>query len=210
MKKLLSVLLLALLLTGCGNFQQNYNSHSDETTLQENLNKVEDTTIPPQTTVEPTIDFTVVRYGDIIKTNFIEMSINKVSTAQELKPSDTSGAYSYYPDEENETYFFLTGNIKNIGTDSYSVEEMNVQFTFDGKYNYQGFIAADDGGHNFYGDRVKPFGTVKYYMYASIPDELIRSYSTCTIKFAFHENCDYDYSTDFSKYEYLYELTVSK
>lgn len=209
MKKVFVLMMIAFLLTGCATTPpQNSNEAALQTTS--NINKVEETTLSQKMETEPSISFETVNYGEIIKTDFIEMSIDKVSTMQEILPSDTSGVYSYYPDEEDETYFYLTGTIKNIGTDSYSVEEMNIQFTFDGKYNYYGYIAADDGGNDFYNDYVKPFGKIKYYMYASIPDELIKTYSTCTIKFAFHENLDYDYSNDFSKYEYLYELNVVK
>ena len=138
------------------------------------------------------------------------MTIKKASTSQELKPTDTSSVYSYMPDKDNETYFYVTGNMKNVGGDSYSVEDMNIQMTFDDKYNYTGYIAADDGGNDFYGDYVKPFGSVKYYMYASVPDELINSYSTCKIQFGFHDNFRHDYKTDFSLYEYCYEINLTK
>ena len=155
-------------------------------------------------------EFIQVNFGDSIKTDFVEMTIERASIAQELKPTDTSGVYSYMSDKENETYFYITGSMKNIGGDSYSVEEMNIQMTFDGKYNYSGHIAADDGGNDFYGDTVKPLGSVKYYMYALVPDELIESYSTCVVRFAFHDNFKHDYHSDFNLYEHCYTITLSK
>ena len=152
--------------------------------------------------------FTQLHFGDSIVTDFVEMTVETFGTAQELYPTDTSGVYSYYSDKENETYFFLIGTIKNIGGNSYSVEEMNIQLTFDGKYNYTGYIAADDGGNDFYGDVVNPLCSVKYYMYASVPDELINTYTTCTVKFAFQENFEHDYHSDFEKFAYCYTITV--
>lgn len=154
--------------------------------------------------------FSQVNLGDSITTDFVEMTVEKAETAQELHPTDTSSVYSYMPDENGETYFYLFGAIKNISGDSYDVEDMNIVMTFDGKYNYTGYIAADDGGNDFYGNYVKPLVSVKYYMYASVPDELISSYSTCTVKFGFHENFDHDYETDFNGYEYCYSIDLTK
>jgi hypothetical protein len=227
-RSLLIILSLTLVvaLTGCG--ANTTNSVAEEqqevTDLEDNaseitsdtadldINKVSDDENSSNETVEEksTVEFTTLNFGDTISNDFIEMTINSASTSQELLPTDTSSVYSYMSDKDNETYFYIMGNIKNVGGDSYSVEDMNIQFTFDNKYNYTGYIAADDGGNDFYGDHVKPFGTVKYYMYASVPDELINSYSTCKVQFAFHENCEHDYKTDFSLYEYCYEINLTK
>ena len=162
------------------------------------------------TDASDTASFTNLNFGDQIKLDFVEMTITGASTSQELYPTDTSGVYSYYADKENETYFYIYGEIKNIGGNSYSVEDMNIQLTFDGKYNYTGYVAADDGGNDFYGDIVKPFGKVKIYIYASIPDELINSYTTCTVKFAFQDEFKNDYDTDFAKYKYCYKVDLVK
>ena len=175
------------------------------------VNKVGDANRPASSEADkPDTQFAKVNFGDTITTDFTEMTIDTAETAQELLPSDTSGVYSYIPDQDGETYFYLLGTIKNTAGDSYSVEDMNIVISFDNKYNYTGYIAADDGGNDFYGDYVKPFGSVKYYMYASVPDELINSYTTCTIRFGFHENFQHDYKTDFSVYEYCYEIDLTK
>ena len=87
---------------------------------------------------------------------------------------------------------------------------MAIQMTFDGKYNYPGYIAADDGGYDFFGNYVKPFGAVRYYMYTSIPDELMSQYSTCEVKFAFHDNFRPDFSSDFSKYENRFSVLIQR
>lgn len=156
------------------------------------------------------VHFTTLNFGDTISTDFVEMTIQKAETAQELYPTDTSGSYNYKPDQDGETYFYVLGTIKNTSGDSYDVEDMRIVMTFDGKYNYSGYIAADDGGNDFYGSYVKPFGSVKYYMYASIPDELISTYSTCVVKFAFHENFEHDRKSDFSVYEHCYEINLTR
>lgn len=137
-----------------------------------------------------------VNFGETITNDTLEIVIDTASTSQEIKPSDTSSVYSYIADKDGETYFFLTGNLKNIAGTDYDVDELNLDFCFDEKYNYTGRVLIDVGENDFYNTNVKPLQTVKYYMYASIPDEMINSYSTCTIQFAVKENA--------------YEITVTK
>lgn len=113
-------------------------------------------------------------------------------------------------DKENEKYFYLKGTLKNISGDSYDSEDIVAQITFDDKYNYNAYLKADDGGNDFYGHVVKPFGVVTYYIYASVPNELIEIYSTCTIKFGFKENFSGSYYDDFDECDYLYQISGSR
>jgi hypothetical protein len=85
---------------------------------------------------------------------------------------------------------------------------------FDEKYTYSGYVKADDGGNDFYNSTVKPFGSVKYYLVSSIPDELLTQYTSCEIKFGFTENFD-NYQVQYGgKYvdecDYLYKIVVSR
>lgn len=156
------------------------------------------------------LEFEAVNYGDKISLDFVEMSIDTASISEEIYPTDTSGVYSYKPDQDGEQYFYLSGTIKNTGGSAYSVEDMEIEFVFDDKYTYSGYLIADDGGNDFFGDYVKPFGSVKYYIYSSIPDELISTYSICNIKFAFNDNFDGGYSIEFENSDYLYQITISR
>ena len=211
---IMAMLLMVTLMVACGNSQTS-NGEGDNTSTQLNdENKVNQVTdndnvvSESQEADEP--EFTIINLGDNITTDFLEMTIESASEAQELKPTDTSSVYSYMPDKDAETYFYLTGNMKNVSGDTYSVEDMCATFCFDDKYNYTAYIAADNGGNDFYGDSVKPFGSVKYYLYSSIPDELINSYSTCVVKFGFHDNFEHDYKDDFNVYEHIYKITLTK
>lgn len=99
---------------------------------------------------------------------------------------------------------------------NYGVDNICVELNFDEKYKYNGHLIADDGGNDFYGDNVDPFDTVKFYMYSSIPDELINQYNKCTITFGFDENFGYNddntysYISSMDECKYTYEITVSK
>lgn len=157
-----------------------------------------------------------VHLGETITLDFMEMFIESASYTEELKPTDTSNVYSYYKDEPDKKYFYLQGTIKNIGRFNYGVDNICVELNFDEKYKYNGHLIADDGGNDFYGDNVDPFDSVKFYMYSSIPDELISQYNKCTITFGFNENFGYNddntysYISNMDKCEYIYKITVSK
>ena len=129
-----------------------------------------------------------VNFGETFSNEILEIVIDSASTMQEIKPSDTSGVYSYISDVPNETFFFLTGSAKNLSGEDYDVTEMQIDFCFDDAYNYSGNIVIDEGGDDFYNDNIKPLKTVKYYMYASVPDEMVDSYTTCSVQFSVKGN----------------------
>lgn len=156
------------------------------------------------------LKFEICNFGDMITTDFVEFTIETASILENLYPTDTSSSYSYIEGKDGEHFFCLIGTIKNIGGNAYDVKDMRIEMMFDNKYTYTGYVAADDGGRNFYGNNVKPLSTIKYYIYSSIPDELINSYSTCIIKFAFKENFEHELFTDFSLYDYRYQIELEK
>lgn len=161
---------------------------------------------------ESEIDFTTVNAGDKIENDFVQMTIDSASVGQELYPRDDGTNYflSGYGDKEDEQYLYIKGTIKNVFGSAYSADEMYVKFKFDDKYEYNGYVAVDDGTGDFYGDYMKPLTSADYYILASVPDEIINSYKTCEIKFAFHDNFKHDYSSDFGEYENRYVITVTK
>ncbi len=198
-------------LTGCTNKNEPTNPVLDINEVVKNQsNKVQNTDDNKDTSTEKEIEFKTVNYGDTISTEFVDMTIDSASSSEELYPTDTSGVYSYVKDTEGEKYFYLTGSLKNISGNSYDVQDIYAEMIFDNKYTYRAQLVDDNGGNDFYGHNVKPLGSVKYYLYSSIPDELIDSYNTCTIKFAFKENFEHDYHTDFSLYDYRYTITLDK
>lgn len=159
---------------------------------------------------------TTVNLGETVNLDFMEMLIESASYCEELKPTDTSSVYLYYEDESDKKYFYLQGTIKNIGGFTYGVDNICVELNFDDKYSYNGHLIADDGGNDFYGDNVDPFDSVKFYMYSSIPDELINQYKKCTISFGFDENFGYNSDNTYSfvpnmdECDYTYKITVLK
>lgn len=180
-------------------------------TLKEKVNTInDDTKKPEEEPKDNNSGFQEVFLGDTLELEFATITIDSAAWSDTLKPTDTSGVYSYMPDQENESYFYLSGTLKNTSGGSYSVEEIEAEFIFDNKYTYSAYVKADDGGNDFYGDYVKPLSSVKYYITTSLPDEIKDTYSTCTINLGFAENFNYISYKGFESCDYFYTITLTK
>ena len=151
-----------------------------------------------------------VALGDTISLEFVEISLDETGVSDEILPVDTSRGYSYISDNELEKYYYATGVLKNLSGNAYSADDIFAEMVFDGKYTYSANLIACAWSDSFYDDYVKPLGTVKYYIYASIPDELIESYSECVLTFGFADDFGVSkYSLSQDKCDYIYSLTIN-
>ena len=152
--------------------------------------------------------YTELKLGDTINLDFVDMTIDGTGTADKLVPTDTSKGYSYIADVENEQYYYINGTIKNLSGSNIDVKNIYIQFVFDNKYTYSGQMAACAHTNNFYGESVKPLGTVEYYIYASVPDELIEQYTQCDIIFGFKNEFAGSWFMKESDCEQLYKIVL--
>lgn len=235
MKKIISLSIIAcicLLMVACGGTVSNDNlqkqleeslakvdeletqlsdAKSKIAELEAKVNTVGDSTSKQQMETEQKDgEFVHLNLGDSVDLDFVQFTVENASWSDEIKPTDTSSVYSYMPDNENESYFWISGSMKNVSGESYSVEDMTAEIIFDDKYTYTAFLIADDGGNDFYGDYVKPLSSVKYYIYVSAPDEIKDIYSTASVKFGFQNDFEGSYYDEFDECDYLYEVNFHK
>ena len=147
-----------------------------------------------------------VSVGETVKKpDGIELTIDAVGTADRILPSAPGWVMiDNAPDLENETYFFISGTMKNLSGDTYSIGAVYSNFLFDGKYNYEGTIRHDTGDMLFFGP-IKPLETIPYYIYVSVPDELVGMYASFKIQLGFHNNFKTDMKPSFERFENQYE-----
>ena len=185
---------LAVLSSACGN---NTGKTSDVINQNNQVDKSE----------KGDAEFTTVNLGDTVTTDFISMSLDSVKTAAPNLESPKGNGY--LNGEDGKTFFYISGNAKNLNSDRYDLTDMYVVFTFDDKYNYIGAITPWKERLNV--NDVDPLETVEYNMYVDVPSEVIDSYSKCTVKFAFHKNLEHDaLADDFNDYEYCYQVNLDK
>ncbi len=160
----------------------------------------------------PAVEYTEINFGEQISLDFVEITIDGASSGDEIKPDNPQRVYSYLPDVDDEKYVYLYGTIKNVGGDQYEfADNIYVQFTFDDKYNYAGNITADEGGDfSYIYAHLDPLKSEKFYITASIPNELAEQYEKFTVKFGFAENFDGEFSIKENECDYLYSVTVVK
>lgn len=150
--------------------------------------------------------------GEAIILEFAELVFNNIQITDTIIPKDTSGVYMYYPDEEGSKFIDLSGSVKNISNEEIDVENITIQFVFDDKYKYEGFVIADAGVMRASDHYVNPLVSVDIHIIADIPDELIDSFENCKIRFGFKKGfsnvrnfedgigmCDYKYEVQYQK-----------
>ena len=199
--------------------QNTEDNQSSEVPVDEqdtNENKM-DTTVSdgPDTsneTQEPETTITEVNFTEQITTDFVEIVIDGASYGDEIKPDNPQRVYSYMSDQDGEKYVYLYGTIKNVSGETFEfADNMFAELVFDDKYIYSGSITADEGGDfSYIYASLKPLKSEKFYIIASIPDELEEQYTKVVVKFGFCENFNGPYNIQENECDYLYSVTVTR
>lgn len=132
-----------------------------------------------------------VTIGDVM-----ELTLESSEWVEEIKPSNTSGLYSYYENKDGEKYFVIKGKAKNIAGENLDIQYVNEsQIIINDKYTANVTIEAEEtDGTSFYGD-IKPLQTLNIIAYASISDE---AYDICeNIKLTLNVLSDSTYISNF-------------
>ena len=132
-----------------------------------------------------------VTIGDVM-----ELTLESSEWVEEIRPSNTSGAYSYYENKDGEKYFVIKGKAKNIAGENLDIQYANEsQILINDTYKANVTIEAEEtDGTSFYGD-IKPLQTLNIIAYASISDE---AYDICeNIKLTLNVLSDSTYIRNF-------------
>lgn len=204
---------------GSGTGQTDRDEASSDSTPTENLpeesngNKVTDPSESPVSEPsESEADYIEINFSEPITLDFAEIVIDGASVGDELKPDAPDRVYRYISDVEDEKHFYIYGTIKNVSGDQYEfADNMYAAICFDEKYNYSASVTADEGGNfSYIYAYLDPLKSEKFYIIASVPDELIEQYAQAEVKFGFKENFEDEYGITESECDYLYSITVTK
>ena len=134
----------------------------------------------------------VVKLGETIETDYFSMKLEKQGSDTEIRSGSSQyGTYSYYKSDNGDPFFYIYGNLKNLGGKPVDVRNIYVQFCFDEKYNYKGTVEGVSSDYSNFITDISPLASTDFYMYTSVPQELINSFSTCTVRVGFTKNFDY-------------------
>lgn len=175
-----------------------------ESIIYQNTDNTLDTITPnslPTSTTTPELGIQFVNIGDKTVLDFAEFSLDNIKWTDTLEPSDTSGYYSYYGDKEDEKYVSIWGTIKNLSGEKIYIDEMEIEFKFNGKYSYSGSIILEDNDKKGFTSSfcsVKPLSQSRIIIYTSVPDEIMSIYEQGDLTFGFKD--------DFSSLSYMDKL----
>lgn len=140
------------------------------------------------------------------------MTIDGADYGDEVKPDNPERVYRYHSDKEGEKFIYIYGTIKNTSGNKFEFgQNMYAAMTFDDKYNYNASISADENGSfSYLYAYLDPLKSEKFYICASVPDELIEEYSQMVVNFGFKTNFEHKYGIQEKDCDYLYSITISK
>lgn len=114
----------------------------------------------------------------------MEITLNSYEWGDTVLPSDTSGSYSYKPDEEGETYFIIRGTLKNLSGSTFEIDDCSkVSFIINDKYNFSGRMDLEDNDHTSFFGSVKPLQTLNLVICGSVSDEVMAIAETVQANF---------------------------
>lgn len=153
-----------------------------------------------------------INVGETIALEFVEITIDELTEAQEFKYTSGSSGISITTgvyEEEGKTYIGLKGRMKNLLGDAIRPRDIVGELVVDDKYTYEVSVFTCDDNANS-GFEIAPLENVNYVIYASVPDELIESYKTCSLRFGFDYNFNQGSFAELDDCQLIYVLTANK
>ena len=158
-----------------------------QTTTDTTTKESETTTTTTTTTIETTTEETEkIKPIELSKPfdvgNTMTVTINSMEWCEELMPSNTSSAYSYYKDIAGEKYIVIHGTLKNNASQDLDPRYSGrAEIIINDKYKHTASMVTEDtDSTNFYGS-VKPLQTKPLFVFCSVSDELYNQCKTITL-----------------------------
>ncbi len=182
MKKIFTIIMLTLVLSGCGKQKEN-------TTDKKELEK--------KVVEAPKKETRQLKVGDTIKTSKSEITIKKIEFSYNVLPDDTSNAYTHYPAESGKVYIHIDTDVKNIQKQQLKCEEiMTVIADYNNGYEYKANVVPEDASLGFtYANitTIDPLVTLGVRFLIDAPQEVEESKNPLKLVF----------DIDGEKYEYI-------
>ncbi len=156
-----------------------------------------------------------VAIGNIITTDFAEITVDEAGLANDIQTSIKTGSITYTsgPDSSADKEFvYIRGSLKYTGKSSVVSPNFLGSVEVDGySYDIDDSIIESNGSSVF---TLEPLMTYQYTLYAEIPNELAESFDSYTMNFGFEEGFDntvvYTSSGETQPPEYNYTIEIMK
>jgi cell division septum initiation protein DivIVA len=199
MKRLLSIILLITLvisLAACSSQSSDYAAELEAyekkvAKLQKRIKELEEQLAATQSPEDSTDDIpqtdatgsSKIALGQTVTIpDVITFSVTSCTWEDQILPSNTSGVYSYKPDQEDETYLVFRGTFTNLNGNSYDVEYIqDSTIQINEKYSFTIYFDGEDPDGTGFSSSTKPLQTVNFVIYSSISDGVKDVFENATI-----------------------------
>ena len=152
-------------------------SISDRTTsIISSENAGPETTIIPSEEPVKELSFAA---GDTIKTDDMEVTINKIEFSYDVKPDNTSSFYTHYESDKGSVYIHIDADVKNLSKQTLGCDEiLSVKADYDNGYIYDGEAIAEDSATGFTYAMISSIDSLKtqgVHFIISCPEEVEES-----------------------------------
>lgn len=148
-----------------------------------------------------------IKAGDTITLDFVEIKVDGIHRAYEIKEDDGPDTYHRRVSNSNNQMFWLETTMKNVGTETFGIWGINKYFAeivFDGTYTYEASIDKMVGMGN---TELMPFESAKVYIWSEVPIEMLDKYKDVVIRFGFNDNFDRADTKDFDSMKNRFEFS---
>ena len=168
------------------------------------------------TTTQKTLNYKNVYKGGAIKTDFVSITIDEISTAKTIYSKNSSAVLNSDP---GDTYVYVKGKITNTSSRAYNVGGMG-SWSYDtntyldadleltnGESEYGSLLIDNGGTYGIISDGyLEPWDSVTYYIAFSINESYYRTYNKGEITVAFTDYFSEAPSYDRANCDYLYKI----
>lgn len=115
-----------------------------------------------------------IQFNETLTLGFADITFQ----APQITSIISSANGTFIPAAEGTQYFCIVGRITNRSSRALPVSNMSVEFTFDDNYTFTGGTPMDQAGS--LSTELPPVSDGILYLYAQIPDTLVKSFKTCS------------------------------
>lgn len=194
MKKILiSSLIVLVLLTGCasnGNVQEQrikeLESENDELRLQMGIEE-DSETVTTKDDVSKKGNIEIIKVGDVITTDRMEITIKTIEFSYDVLPDDTSGFHTHYPVDSGNVYIHVDTDVKNLQKQNLECNDiMAIKADYNNGFTYDSRPVPEDESSGFtYANitSIKPLGTLGVRFLIECPQEVEETDNPLTLLF---------------------------
>ena len=146
---------------------------------------------------EKTTPADVLRLGETKATDDYELTITSAGWQDEVYPNTDSGqTYMYFADEDGKSYYVVEFTYKNLGDSFYQMKSIaggtttEQSIKFNDKYAYGVDVYDPDVSSLFTSAitySIEPFDTKRFYLIASVADEIRESFKCADLTWQFNK-----------------------